>query len=148
MRDAVDYTSFLELAKANLTKPGAIAWLSTHNITKDDARRLELGFFDPKEDDGMAAILNGIYEAKGEEPMRSTDPLVIVPCGRGYWIGISTKEGLPGIVMARAGAPEPWTYCLYESEGEPVIATTDIKEALAFAATGASVVSISSSEAC
>lgn len=146
MTGAVDYTPFLEGAKANIQDPKAQGWLSGHNLKADAIKRLGLGYYDPQEHGELTTILNSIYQAQGVGEMARIDsPVIVVPYeGSGYWVGIYTApRGLALYLKPKAGASEIWNQsALWTSEGEPVIIAPSVLDAIALESLGYSTIAI------
>jgi len=141
MTGAVDYTPFINGAKANISDPKAQGWLSGHNMGEDTAQRLGIGYYDPEAHPDLTTILKGIYEAQGVgEPSRMDSPVIVIPYeGAGYWVGIFTEprgSAMP-YLRPRAGTPAIWNKsALWTTGGEPVIIAPSILDALAISSLG------------
>ena len=131
----IDYSYFLERTEGNIEDPKAQAWLSGHRITPKTAHALRLGYYDPGEHGELSDTIGSDQAPK--------EPVITVPFGKGYFMGIYTGEyqGDRRYYKPKVERPEIWNEeALQESDGYPVIITIDILDALALFEVGIDVI--------
>jgi len=133
---AVDYTPFFKKAESNLKDPEAVGWLSGHGINIHTAERLGIGYYDPEKHSDMTAVLNTIYNVQGVGELGKVHPVMIIPNGQSYFMGVPTEGGMPPL-RPRAGIPTIWNdTALTTSDGAPIVFCPDILDAIALYSIG------------